>query len=227
MLSSRVFFALAIFSLAIAAAPAAEPAKPKQDPSLVEVPDEPGLPRVLLIGDSVSMGYTLPTRALLKGKANVHRPAGNCSSTGNGLYNLKTWLGDKKWDVIHFNFGLHDAKQLPEGVRHADLDVYEKNLHEIVKQLKATGAKLIWATTTPVPNGGILAPDRRFDSVDKYNAVARKVMEENHVVIDDLNTAVTPHLEKMQRPMDVHYTPEGSEFLAKLVAASIERQLEK
>lgn len=227
MLSSRVFFALAIFSLAITAAPAAESAKPKQDPSLVEVPDEPGLPRVLLIGDSVSMGYTLPTRALLKGKANVHRPAGNCSSTGNGLHNLKTWLGDKKWDVIHFNFGLHDAKQLPEGVRHADLDIYEKNLREIVKQLKATGAKLIWATITPVPNGGILAPDRRFDSVDKYNAVARKVMEENHVVIDDLNTAVTPHLEKMQRPMDVHYTPEGSEFLAKLVAASIEGQLKR
>ncbi len=226
MLSPRVLLTFAALSF-VTIAPAADTAKPKQDPSLVEVADEPGLPRVLLIGDSVSMGYTLPTRTLLKGKANVHRPAGNCSSSGNGLLNLKKWLGDKKWDVIHFNFGLHDAKQLPEGIRHADLDVYEKNLREIVKQLKATGAKLIWATTTPVPNGGVLSPERRFDSVDKYNAVARKVMEGNGVAIDDLNTAITPHLKDMQRPMDVHYTPEGSDFLSKQVAASIEQQLKK
>ena len=220
----RLLFALATLSLF---GVSAEATKPRQDPSLVDVPDEPGLPRVLLIGDSVSMGYTLPARALLKGRANVHRPATNCSSTGTGLKNLKTWLGDRKWDVIHFNFGLHDAKQLPEGVLHSDLDVYERNLREIVTQLKASGAKVIWATTTPVPNGGILAKDRRFDSIDKYNAAARKVMEENGVAIDDLNTAITPHLETMQRKMDVHYLPEGYDFLAKLVAASIAAQLPK
>jgi len=218
------FASLACFSFTVQAA---EASKPKQDPSLIDVADEPGLPRVLIIGDSVSMGYTVPTRTLLKGKANVHRPATNCSSTGNALHYLKDWLGDKKWDAIHFNLGLHDAKQLPEGIRHADLDVYEKNLREIVAQLKATGAKLIWATTTPVPNGGVLAKDRRFDSVDKYNAVAKKVMNENGVAINDLNTAITPHLETMQKKMDVHYTPEGSEFLAEQVAASIATQLGK
>ena len=196
----RILLAFASLFCFSALVQAAEASKPKQDPSLVDVADEPGLPRVLIIGDSVSMGYTLPTRALLKGKANVHRPATNCSSTGNALHYLKDWLGDKKWNVIHFNFGLHDAKQLPEGIRHADLDVYEKNLLEILKQLKATGAKLIWASTTPVPNGGILAPDRRFDSIDGYNAVAKKVMEENGVAIDDLNAGITPHLAKMQRP---------------------------
>ncbi len=223
----RLVLVIVALGLPSFATSTAETAKPKQDPALTDIADDPALPRVLIIGDSVSIGYTLPTRTLLTGKANVHRPAGNCSSAGNGLRNLKTWLGDKKWDVIHFNFGLHDAKQLPEGIRHADLDVYEKNLREIVKQLKATGAKLIWATTTPVPNGGILAPDRRFDSVDKYNAVAKKVMEENGVAIDDLNTAITPHLEAMQKKMDVHYTPEGSEFLAEQVVASIEAQLKR
>ena len=78
------------------------------DPALKPIQDVAGLPRVLLIGDSVSIGYTLPTRELLIGKANVHRPPTNCSSTGNGLKYLKSWLGEKKWDVIHFNFGLHD-----------------------------------------------------------------------------------------------------------------------
>jgi hypothetical protein len=46
----------------------------KTDPSLDPINDDPALPRVLLIGDSISMGYTLPVRTALKGKANVHRP---------------------------------------------------------------------------------------------------------------------------------------------------------
>jgi acyl-CoA thioesterase-1 len=164
-------------------------------------------------------------RTLLKGKANVHRPPTNCTGTSFGLTQLKSWLGGGKWDVIHFNFGVHDAKLPPEGVRHSPPDVYEKNLRELVKRMKATGAKLIWATTTPVPNGGNLAPNRRFESIDKYNAIAKKVMEENGVAIDDLNAAIAPHVEKLQLKMDVHFSPEGSEFLAKQVAASIETQL--
>lgn len=67
------------------------------------VQDEPGLPRVLLIGDSVSGGYTLATRKLLAGKANVHKAPENCGPTGNGLKKLDIWLGDGHWDVIHFN----------------------------------------------------------------------------------------------------------------------------
>src|SRR5687768_8371749 len=77
-------------------------------PSLVPVDEQPGLPRVLLIGDSISMGYTIPVRDLLKGQANVLRPMTNCGPTIRGIESLDSWLGNKKWDVIHFNFGLHD-----------------------------------------------------------------------------------------------------------------------
>lgn len=216
--------ALAFASLGLAHA-ADTPKKSAPEPSLAPIEDITSLPRVLIIGDSISMGYTVPVRELLKGKANVHRPATNCSSTGNGLNYLKAWLGDKKWDVIHFNFGLHDAKLPPEGVRHAPPDVYEKNLRELVKQMQATGAKLIFATTTPVPNGGVISPTRRFGSVEQYNAVALKVMKETGVAIDDLNTLITPHLAKLQNPNDVHYSKEGSALLAKQVAAEIEKAL--
>jgi acyl-CoA thioesterase-1 len=223
------FMALGLVVISPAAnSPGKTPAKtkPAADLSLAPVADVAGLPRVMIIGDSVSMGYTLPTRALLKGKANVHRPPTNCSSTGNGLNNLKAWLGDKKWDVIHFNFGLHDAKLPPEGVRHAPPEVYEKNLRELVKQMKGTGAKLIFATTTPVPNGGNISPIRRFGSVDQYNAIAKKVMTENGVAIDDLNAAIAPQVADLQRPNDVHFSAAGSELLAKHVAASIEAALQ-
>lgn len=219
--------AFLLTSPGIAADVAAKPAAVNRapDPALAAIEDEPGLPRVLLIGDSISIGYTVPTRLLLHGKANVHRPPTNCSSTGNGLNQLQAWLGEGKWAVIHFNFGLHDAKLPPEGVRHAPPDIYERNLRELVTRMKATGAKLIWATTTPVPNGGNIAPDRRFGSVDAYNAIARKVMEESGVAIDDLNAAIAPQIATMQRPNDVHFSAEGSAFLAQRVAVSIEAAL--
>ena len=204
----------------------ADSASAKND-AMKPIKDDPKLPRVLLIGDSISIGYTLPTRELLKGKANVHRPPTNCSSTGFGLSQLTSWLGDKKWDVIHFNFGLHDAKLPPEGVRHAPPDVYEKNLRALVKQMKATGAQLIFATTTPVPKGGNLSPTRRFGSVDEYNAIARKVMTESGVAIDDLNAAIAPHVEKVGRPTDVHFNDEGYALLAQKVAQEVSAQLRK
>ena len=72
------------------------------------VKDDPKLPRILLIGDSVSRGYTQPTRKALAGKANVHRAPANCGPTASGLKNLDAWLGEGKWDVSHFNFGIHD-----------------------------------------------------------------------------------------------------------------------
>ena len=224
---------LASFSLValsvLHAADAPKPVKPEREPNLALLPieDVAGLPRVLLLGDSISIGYTLPVRELLKGKANVHRPAGNCSSTGYALTNLKAWLGEQPWDVIHFNFGLHDAKLPPEGIRHATPEVYEENLRQLVAQLKATGATLIWASTTPVPNGGNLSPVRRFGSVDNYNAIAKKVMVAHGVAIDDLNATITPYLGTMQKPMDVHYTDEGSIVLAKQVAESIRAALLK
>lgn len=220
MASGTTGFSLNDAEIAIARAKATERVAAKRSP-LIAIGDIADLPRVLLIGDSVSMGYTLPTRALLAGKANVHRPPTNCGATSVGLAGLDKWLGEKKWDVIHFNFGLHDAKLPPEGVRHSPPDVYEKNLRELVARLRTTGAKLIWATTTPVPNGGNLTPTRRFGSVERYNAIAKKVMEENGVAIDDLHAAIAPQVAELQRANDVHFTDAGSELLAKQVAASI------
>ncbi|MBM3860781.1 MAG: SGNH/GDSL hydrolase family protein [Verrucomicrobia bacterium] len=191
------------------------------------IKDEPGLPRVLLIGDSISIGYTLQVRALLKGKANVHRIPVNGGATEVGLANMKSWLGDSKWDVIHFNFGLHDAKFASETTQRASRELYAENLRKLVAQMKATGAELIFATTTPVPKGGVLTPTRKFDSIAERNKVALKVMQGNGVAIDDLYSVVLPVMEKVGRPDDVHFQPEGYELLAKAVAASIETALRK
>ncbi len=194
------------------------------------------LPNVLLLGDSISMGYTKFVQELLQGKANVQRPLNakghfeNCQGTTHGLQHIDSWLGDTKWDVIHFNFGLHDLKHVdpitgknskkPEDPQQADLKTYKKNLTKIVKKLKATNAKLIFATTTPFPDkpGG---PLRRADQPEKYNKVALKIMKKNDIVINNLYSFTLPRLAELQPPKNVHFTKEGSKALAGRVAEKI------
>jgi acyl-CoA thioesterase-1 len=190
----------------------------KEDPVLAGIEDAPGLSRVLLIGDSISMGYTLPVRDSLRGKANVHRPAENCGPTTRGVEKLDGWLGDGPWDIIHFNFGLHDLKYV-DGKPQVSLEDYEKNLRTIVKRLKQTGAKLIWCTTTPVPKKS--SPARHNEDVLAYNAAAKKVMEENGIAIDDLYAFAEPQIEKLQRRDNVHFTRKGYEALATQVSKEI------
>lgn len=223
---------LVLLPLSTHAANAPAPTK-APDPSLKPVEDVAGLPRVLLIGDSISMGYTLPVRELLKGVANVHRPPTNCSSTSSGLNKLDDWLGTGKWDVIHFNWGLHDLKYIDakgkyvgpdQGKQVAPLPVYEKNLRELVARLKKTGAKLIWCSTTPVPDG---TTGRVKDSEREYNSVAATIMKENGIAIDDLHAYATAHQADLQLPKNVHFSKDGSKKLAEQVAASIKTQLAK
>jgi GDSL-like Lipase/Acylhydrolase family len=213
------------------------PAKRAPNAALAKIEDQPGLPRVLLIGDSISIGYTLAVRELLQGKANVHRIPANGGPTPNGLANLAAWLGDSKWDVIHFNWGLHDLKYMgPNNENLADpkaatshqqvpLAAYEKNLGELVKRLRATGAKLIWCSTTPVAEG---SKGRVSGDEVKYNQAAAGVMKAAGVPINDLYAHAVPKLKDIQLPDgNVHFSDAGSKYLAEKIAASITAALPK
>ena len=180
------------------------------------VKDDPKLPRVLLIGDSVSRGYTLPARVALERKANVHRAPENCGPTSNGIKKMDVWLGEGKWDVIHFNFGIHDRKTSAKD--------YEDRLELIVKQLKATGAKLIWASTTPIPPDTKDGPEATTAIIEK-NRIAADIMKKNMVHVNDLFDFITPQLSKVQNPMDVHFKGEGYDMLGRQVALKIEQVL--
>ena len=182
------------------------------------VADDPKLPRVLLIGDSVSRGYTQAARKALAGKVNVHRAPANCGPTATGLKKLDVWLGDGNCDLIHFNFGIHDRK--------TPVADYEKRLEEIVKRLKKTGAKLVWASSTPIPADWKEGPQIKT-LLEEKNAIAARVMERNGVEIDDLFTFITPHLAETQNPKDVHFNGKGYDMLGKEVAKQIESSLKK
>ncbi len=198
------------------------------------------LPNVLLIGDSISIGYTLETRELLAGKANVYRPIlkgkdapWNCGHTGSILRDIDRMLAGPEWDLIHFNTGLHDLKRINRkpGGKHNDptippvfsLDQYRENLENIVLRLKKTGATLIFATTTPYPDG--VYPCRLPQDAVAYNQAALETMQKYDVTVNDLYSASLPHLKEWQREKNVHFTPSGRQQLAELVAKAIEKQL--
>jgi len=209
---------------------AQEKAKAKRpNPAYAPVQDVPGLPRVLIIGDSISIGYQVPLREIMKDKANIHRPPTNCGPTTRGVENIESWLGDGKWDVIHFNFGLHDVrhfddqgKAVDRGHRQVSEADYERNLEQLVARMKKTGAKLVFATTTPVPAG---STGRVVGDEVRYNEIARRVMEKHGVAINDLYAFALPRLDEIQLPANVHFKVEGSRELAKAVAQAIEKHL--
>jgi len=180
------------------------------------VVDDPALPRVLLIGDSVSRGYTMAVRRALAGRVNVHRAPANLRSGEDGSGETRCLAGRRERGiVIHFNFGIHDrATPLPD---------YETRLREIADRLAATGAKLVWATTTPVPD----TSDGKYSGapVVERNKVAAKVMAEKGVVVNDLFAAMAPRLAAFQNPEDVHFTAAGYDFLGEKVAAVIAAEL--
>lgn len=193
--------------------------------------------RVLILGDSISMGYTPIVQRLLRKDTWVMRPNENCAGTTKGVANIDRWLQIEggRFDVIWFNFGLHDLKRVqpngrnsnnPKHARQAEPDVYEKQLRQIVAKLKATGARLVFATTTPVPPGGV-RPHRDVEDPQRYNAIARRVCEENGIAVHDLFAVAMKHRKKIQPRVDVHFTKQGSQLLGEEVAEAVRTALAK
>ncbi|MBI1372556.1 MAG: SGNH/GDSL hydrolase family protein [Phycisphaera sp.] len=238
MLTRSTLVVLTMLLTLIAATAAPLHAADKKPNPYAPITDDPKLPRVMIIGDSISIGYTLDVREDLKGVANVHRPPTNCGPTTRGLEGIDAWLGDPdtpagKWDVIHFNFGLHDLKycddkgtitDIDKGHQQVPVDQYAANLEKLVQRMEKTGAKLIWRNTTPVPEG---AKGRVPADVAKYNEAAAAVMKKHHIPTHDLYGYAMPILKEIQLPANVHYNKDGYAKLGAEVARVIKEALNK
>ena len=174
-------------------------------------------PRILLIGDSIAYYYSPFVKELVKGKADVVY-SGHAGDTRSGLKSMPKRLKKTKYDIIHFNWGLHDLKKKGTQV---PIDEYEKNLRKLVKMMKATGAKLVFASITPV---GARAA-RRGEDVVRYNAVAKKVMDDNNIPINDLYALAKPQLADIQKKDNVHFNEKGSRLFAKAVVKKLDETL--
>lgn len=187
------------------------------------------LPKVFIYGDSISIAYTEYIRASLENKACIFRIHENGSSSHEFIQKMETMRKSMfqpylpqgwnfEWDIIHFNVGLHDLKYVingkldkQNGTQVSSLKTYENNFRTIINYLKTNypKAKLIFATTTPVPEG---EQGREVGDAKRYNKIALKVLKDyKDIVLNDLYEFSIPVLEEFAvRPGNVHYKPEGS-----------------
>lgn len=204
--------------------------------------DDPKLPRVLIIGDSISMNYFDAAKEELVGIANLHRNEGNAGPSSRGVLSAELWLGNheekgRHWDVIQFNHGLHDLKQAYDaktdswGAYSVPIEEYKANLEKEIAILSKTGAKLIWCATTPVPNSNNGEYARRKGACEDFNEIALEVMAKHpEIQINDLHASVTnsPVFDNWRKTIDVHfYKVEETRELGKAVASAIRTALAK
>jgi hypothetical protein len=199
--------------------------------------EDPDLPYVLLLGDSIANGYNTAVRELLKGVANVRwggsgfGPNVNWDALVEREVRAPSRAIGRPFAVIHVNWGLHALKFVDAGNRLATptsgtrcvaLEDYPGQVDGLLNKLRQTGDEIIWATTTP-EHGASWAMD---GDVARYNKAALPVLARHGVQINDLETYVREQ-NVAQRRSDCHFTAEGSAQLGRAVAASIKVALQR
>ncbi len=183
-------------------------------------------PKVLLLGDSIRMSYEPLVREALKDAADVAGPTDNCAFSLYTLQSVERWLDELgPPDIIHWNNGIHDSghnadrspKQIP-------LVAYATTIEYLLQLLQGTGARIVWATTTPVH------PTRPFptegwswmnEEIDVYNAVALEIMSRYEIPVNDLHAVVVADPDKYLAEDQLHLSEAGQAACAEAVVEAL------
>lgn len=185
-------------------------------------------PKILIIGDSISLSYTPFVQQYFANDAIIQHNPGNARHTAYGLKKIEEWIGDGAWDIVLFNWGVHDlcyrnpASNNPGNRDKVDVKItntieqYTSNLDSIVSIMKQkTNAKLVFVTTSYVPEN---EHGRFTDDAIKYNEAAKKIMKAHSIPVYDIYQESIPiHNAFGLGSDDVHYTKEGKEKLSELI----------
>jgi len=187
-------------------------------------------PRVLLLGDSIRMSYQPMVAQMLADEANVVGPAENGQFSLYTLAHLPAWLDELGCpDIVHWNNGIHDSGHNPDRQpRQIPLDIYVMTLGYILQQLTATGAKIIFATSTPVHPDMPFRNDTwawRNPDIDAYNAAARNVMKVGRVPVNNLHAVVAADPDALLAEDQLHLSDAGQHACAKAVAAAVRTRI--
>jgi lysophospholipase L1-like esterase len=182
---------------------------------------------VILIGDSIRMGYQPTVEKLFGNQAQLWAPKENGGTSANVLAHLDEWVLSRRPDIVHLNCGLHDLKtEFGAASQAVPLGEYKANLQQIIGRIVEQGAiQLIWAATTPVNQVWHHARkpfDRSEADVLAYNAVAQQVAAAYHVPVNDLyQVIVSAGRDQLLTPDGVHLSPAGYTLLGQAVADAI------
>lgn len=186
--------------------------------------------KVLLLGDSIRMGYDEYVREILKDKCAVYY-----DENDNGRFAAYTlWQANQffknygKFDVVHWNNGYWDMNiEAPMVDALHPLDEYLHFLKRIIAEIRRNGAEIIFATTTPVldydSEGNMI--NYKNDWVTKYNSAAKKLMSEQNITVNDLYQLMLKDKHYYKCEDMLHLTQEGYMVCAQQTARLIEEKL--
>ena len=188
--------------------------------------------KVVLIGDSIRMGYDKYVKEALSGVAEVYYPNENCRFAENVLRFAHEWKKNGEWpddvDLVHWNAGLWDALELFEDEPLTTLDYYEQAIFRIHKRLRMLfpNAKLVFATSTAVLEDKCGKNFRRKNStIEEYNKTAIRALEGTGTLINDLYPFSKSCPEEFHSDW-VHFrTPEGMALIGGKVISVICKEL--
>lgn len=183
--------------------------------------------QVLLIGDSIRMGYCEAVKEALKDRAEVIFPSENCMSSQYIMTRLTYWsnrcqkddvavvqLNCGQWDSAHFNGAPEPLTSLAE---------YRRNLRMLVWLLRKffPEAEIMLATTTPMnPAYPENINPRTTEEIMEYNQVVKEVAQEQGLPVDDLFEACKDWGEELYLDY-CHLTEEGYQRLAQKVTETV------
>ncbi|MCD6346885.1 MAG: SGNH/GDSL hydrolase family protein [Bacteroidales bacterium] len=200
--------------------------------SLISCENKPE--KILIIGDSISIGYTPHVKELLGDRAIVTHNKGNAQHTGTGLEKIKEWIGDEDWDIIQFNWGLWDLAYRNLDVKNVGNrdkingkvtftpEQYKANVDSLVRVMKSlSDAELIFVTTSYVPEGEV---GRFVKDGPIYNDAALEVMKKYNIPVTDIyEYSKELHARFATAYNNVHYTKAGYSQLAVKIVQGLAR----
>lgn len=192
--------------------------------------------KILIVGDSISIGYTPFVKENLKNKAIVKHNPGNAQHTGTGLKKIKEWIGNENWNIIQINWGLWDLcyrhkdakvygnRDKVNGKITYSLEEYGRNLEQIIKTIKqVSDAEIIFVTTSYIPKN---EAGRFHKDAQKYNKVAKRIMKKHDVIVNDIyKKSKAIHKIHGKGEDDVHYNKNGYKALGEIISKFLSKEI--
>ena len=184
--------------------------------------------KIVLIGDSIRMGYDKYVKDALDGTADVFYPTENCKFAEYVLRFAHEWKREGDWgddvDLVHWNAGLWDALELFGDEPLTSLDYYKEAIARIDRRLRMLfpKAKIVFATSTNV-NEKKSNPNftRHNSTIEKYNETALYALSGTDTVINDLYSLTKSFSDSFRSDWVHFYTPEGTEAIGGRVLSVI------
>ncbi|MNI18045.1 GDSL-like Lipase/Acylhydrolase [compost metagenome] len=180
--------------------------------------------KVLLLGDSIRLGYQPYVEQGLLGQALVAGPEDNGRFSKYTLWGINLWLQEfGKPDIVHWNNGLWDVHhEAPMMEALTSLEEYLENLRRIANELERMGARIIFASTTPVHPE---AKGRSNAEIDLYNQAASDLMYSRNIEIHDLNGLIRTEWEDFIHEDRLHLNEKGYRKCANQIVEKIREYL--